>query len=120
MKKVFAVLGLLTILLISFGSCRNEEILENTENSKEQLTLIKSKSLWKENITFISQVKRVFDKKVDAKKFSKKHGSAYWEYALSFEKKWRTIYLCAHCKRQSSRRSNAGIEGKEKDSFLFQ
>lgn len=86
MKKKFAVIVLLIIFLITFKSCRNEEILEKNENNTEQLKLIKSKSLWKENIIFISKVKRVFDKKVDAKKFRKKHGNAFWEYALSFEK----------------------------------
>lgn len=86
MKKKFAVIVLLIVFLITFKSCRNEEILEKNENNTEQLKLIKSKSLWKENIIFISKVKRVFDKKVDAKKFRKKHGNAFWEYALSFEK----------------------------------
>lgn len=85
MKK-FAVFGLLTILLISFGSCRNEEILEDKENSKQQLELINSKSLWKENITFISKAKKSFEKRVNKKYFINAHGFPLWEYSLSFEK----------------------------------
>ena len=110
---------MLIILLISFGSCRNEEILENTENSKEQLTLIKSKSLWKENITFISQVKRVFDKKVDAKKFSKKHGSAYWEYALSFEKNGEPYIFVPIVKDNQVEEVMLVLKEKKKIRFYF-
>lgn len=119
MKKVFAVLGLLTILLISFGSCRNEEILGNTENSKEQLELIKSKSLWKENIVFISKVKRVFDKKVDAKKFSKKHGTAYWEYALSFEKDGEPYIFVPIVKDNKVEEVMLVLKDKKKIRFYF-
>ena len=85
MKK-FAVFGLLTILLISFGSCRNEEILEDKENSKQQLELINSKSLWKENITFISKAKKSFEKRVNKKYFINGHGFPILEYSLIFEK----------------------------------
>jgi len=89
MKKVFAVLGLLAILLISFGSCRNEEIIGNTENSKKQLQLIKSKSLWKENEKFINSIYNHFEKSVVPNEISKnnflsKYGNINWDYAMTF------------------------------------
>lgn len=89
MKKKFAVIVLLIVFLITFKSCRNEEILEKNENNTEQLKLIKSKSLWKENEKFINSIYNHFEKSVVPNEMSKnnflsKYGNINWDYAMTF------------------------------------
>lgn len=89
MKKKFAVIVLLIVFLITFKSCRNEEILEKNENNTEQLKLINSKSLWKENEKFINSIYNHFEKSVVPNEMSKnnflsKYGNINWDYAMTF------------------------------------
>ena len=89
MKKIFSIFALLMVMFISFESCRNEEVLGNTENNKKQLQLIKSKSLWKENEKFINSIYNHFEKSVVPDEISKnnflnKYGNINWDYAMTF------------------------------------
>ena len=89
MKKKIAIIVLLIVFLITFKSCRNEEILEKNENNTEQLKLIKSKSLWKENEKFINSIYNHFEKSVVPNEMSKnnflsKYGNINWDYAMTF------------------------------------
>lgn len=76
-KLIFAILGF--FLLIT--SCRNEETFTNYETQKQELI---SKSLWKEDMVYIKNVKKVFEINFDQTKFYNDFGFVSWNYAMTF------------------------------------
>ncbi len=67
--------------LLFFIACRNEEVYTSYETQKQELI---SKSLWKEDLVYIKNVKKVFESDFDQPKFLNKFGLPSWEYAMSF------------------------------------
>lgn len=76
-KLIFAILGFLLIAV----ACRNEEAFTNYETQKQELI---SKSLWKEDLVYIGNVKSVFEKDFNQSNFANKFGLPSWEFAMSF------------------------------------
>ncbi|WP_297984691.1 hypothetical protein [uncultured Chryseobacterium sp.] len=76
-KLIFAILGFLIFVI----ACRNEETFKNHETQKQELI---SKSLWKEDMVYIKNVKKVFEVNFNEDKFYQDFGEVAWNYAMTF------------------------------------
>lgn len=76
-KLIFVIIG----FLLLFIGCRNEELFTNYENQKKELI---SKSLWKEDMVYVKNIKNIFELNFDKNKFYIDFGTVDWKYAMTF------------------------------------
>ncbi|MET3538249.1 hypothetical protein [Chryseobacterium limigenitum] len=80
-KSIIRLL-LLAVTSIFLYSCMNEDLYSSSEKEKQE---IQSKSLWKEDMIFITNVKEIFLKNASLENFKTNHGGLpQWEYAMTF------------------------------------
>lgn len=79
-KKLLLRLCLIITVALSLYSCIHEEIISSSDLSSTEYT---NKSLWKEDETYIKNVKQVFNKYADKTYFINTYGEVYWNYALT-------------------------------------
>ncbi|MET3535690.1 hypothetical protein [Chryseobacterium limigenitum] len=80
-KSIIRLL-LLAVFSIFLYSCMNEDLYSSSEKEKQE---IQSKSLWKEDMVFINNVKEIFLKNASLESFKNNHGGLpQWEYAMTF------------------------------------
>lgn len=77
-KLIYSILFFLLIIV----ACRNEETSSDETNRTELI----SKSLWKEDMVFIKNVKDIFNKNFDRNRFFNDYGKVEWRYAMTFGK----------------------------------
>lgn len=115
-KKLLLRLCLILTVSLSLYSCTNEDLYSSSENEKREVA---SKSLWKEDMVYINNVKESFLQHADLTGFKEKYGDIQWEYAMTFDK-FDESYLMAPLLKNGTVWSVAIVERKgEKIYFSY-
>lgn len=80
-KKIILRLLLFVAVGISLYSCVHDEIYSTSDPSSKEY---QSKSLWKEDEIYITNVKEIYEENED--KIRKGHGTPLWDYAMTMDK----------------------------------
>jgi hypothetical protein len=80
-KILFAPLWGILLILLFYGCRTNDEAIKN-ENIIQKAEY-SSKTLWTEDEKYIKNIKEIFDKNANYDKFYQRHGTIYWDYAMT-------------------------------------
>ena len=107
---------LILVLFFLITACRNEETFTNYETQKQELI---SKSLWKEDMVYIKNVKNVFEVNFNEEKFYQNFGEVEWSYAMSFGSFDETFLRVPIIKDEKVVSIMQAVRNKERDKVYF-